>query len=1235
MTDTTPPTAPLPTQLLTALYHICDKHTQYEPLRSSFGMIVSESSERLSQVNRSFPDYTRHDIKHSENIVAKMEMLIGPERIALLSPTDIWLLLMCAYTHDWGMTVSLADLREHLEKEDGLRSHMEAMREEHQGLYSTAAHNLDLERLAEQLQTSPDDADPILRALNTQRSLMLVLQSYFRRHHSDGYGRELDKCDFTGIPRRLRTLVADINATHVSDFKQVMKLPYKTDGYGTDSAHPRCIAEMLRLSDLMDIDSGRVNPFQVRLGANNMESMAHQEKHLAVTMVLTSPEKVGAHFSFDTASIMKNYEDYGDEPCKELARRKSEAKATELRTQAAKEAFAWYDMLKEELKDFSLNWHSIVPKGYTGSAPTIEDGEFHVNFDGVSVNAKDLDLRYILSYVRAFEIIRGAGLYRDRLTFIRELVQNAMDATKLQLFLDWEARNGIQKSEISIRKFFSLLHGNINEFAVRVEIEIFPAPDEHVVLRISDFGTGICHEKLRKLRFVGNIHDTETDKIKKRMPEWLKPTGSFGIGLQSVFDFLTSRNRDVNTFTLTTRSAKTNETLKIDFRANRSEGEIFYKECHRNNCRKRNGTDVEVPLTEHLDKILIYFGVNGADLSTDKAIKVAEHIREYLKRTISHDIVPLLFEIKKHDHHDVDSKTQSTILRDKPFASYDKKPEIIKQNVFKNAFKKDLFYDTRDMYDQESDKPDAEWLYVDYDYYINLDDLTFWQWNPINHILVKVSLNNRLKVISQSERLLARNLSGKADFSFRGIRVEVGNRERLAKYEWDKTDAPWCDMEVYVMGGDAKHLLAINRDELLKPVSPRDSKVLYMLNCVKSTMRIGFEHTLRCIAANWDKWEHTLTASKYTSEACILLSLAAHCLYKASIDTPTTPIHEQDAPTIVINKATAGYCKTAFEKLVSMLERQEYKHFVEVMDYDRTSKQVLEYRYIPIWQLLRQLDTIWFTNAFPADINEGSLTPETAIVADIVTICEDLFSVIPVSLYWSDVFFIKTKNNLLPIYQLCAVASKSFCNDNDAKELFQASFSYGTLEAKRQEHKEAKLLRKQGGGRRKQDSPPKLSDDEKKIRKNLARLLGERHVFPALAGYEVLCVPYNKERCPEVLDRSGYVIISPFIPKLFETGRNIFAELIEAVNEINEASRKIKVFDEAKIRKIMAQKRKAVWSVLYPDAEKEEDIYGIYALIEYVREQNGNKKPIGEYKQAYADLILKYTCLYRRQWKPF
>lgn len=45
-------------------------------------------------------------------------------------------------------------------------------------------------------------------------------------------------------------------------------------------------------------------------------------------------------------------------------------------------------------------------------------------------------LKFEISQDKAFQMIEGSNIYKDRFVFIREVIQNAMDASKLQLWKD-------------------------------------------------------------------------------------------------------------------------------------------------------------------------------------------------------------------------------------------------------------------------------------------------------------------------------------------------------------------------------------------------------------------------------------------------------------------------------------------------------------------------------------------------------------------------------------------------------------------------------------------------------------------------------------------------------------------------------------------------------------------------------------------------------------------------------
>jgi len=55
-----------------------------------------------------------------------------------------------------------------------------------------------------------------------------------------------------------------------------------------------------------------------------------------------------------------------------------------------------------------------------------------------------------------------------------------------------------------------------------------------VKVRVKDFGTGIDKESIKCIAKVGDSRKRERYII-QNMPEWLRPTAEFGIGLQSAF----------------------------------------------------------------------------------------------------------------------------------------------------------------------------------------------------------------------------------------------------------------------------------------------------------------------------------------------------------------------------------------------------------------------------------------------------------------------------------------------------------------------------------------------------------------------------------------------------------------------------------------------------------------------------------------------------------------------------
>jgi hypothetical protein len=210
---------------------------------------------------------------------------------------------------------------------------------------------------------------------------------------------------------------------------------------------------------------------------------------------------------------------------------------------------------------FSYHWLEIVPRKLEGACPIFYPPKLTI--DGKKVTEKELTLQYKISTKRSAEIIEGAGLYTSPQTvFLREVLQNALDASKIQLFRDVLSgmhaafynpnKEGVSHEDIKDLTpycFFDKLRQAAQQY--RIDYSIEAIDDAGKVLddkdinskrkpagirfTIRDYGIGIAEEDLRAMLEIGNIKKPKLEAQCRKMPEWLRPTGHFGIGLQAVF----------------------------------------------------------------------------------------------------------------------------------------------------------------------------------------------------------------------------------------------------------------------------------------------------------------------------------------------------------------------------------------------------------------------------------------------------------------------------------------------------------------------------------------------------------------------------------------------------------------------------------------------------------------------------------------------------------------------------
>ena len=490
------------------LKELCEQNPEYANLYSTWNLNQRTCSDILKNVVLHYPHFSLHDASHAEAVLSKMEMVLG-DRIQNLSPTDTWLLLHTAYAHDLGMVLEWERI-ETKWKEQDFQDWLTDQEKSQDG---------DLRKAIAFIRKAHDLGEEADWPLEARRCVSLIDEALFRGKHAQ-MSKEyiefvrpelgLDLGHNNLIQPRLVKLLGQICKLHTDPLDCVMKLDYETNGFNSDYAHPRFVAMMLRLGDLLDIDNGRFNKGALAAAGGLPEtSKPHLEKHEATTHLLVTPEEI--RFRSDCPN-----------------------------SEAYLEARRFVTWLEDEVDFLNKNWALIVPKDLGGYAPRFDYKELLIR--GVPDIEGVAGLKFEISQDKAFQMIEGSNIYKDRFVFIREVIQNAMDASKLQLWKDLCSRNYLawEKQPMDEEKLKNLQPYDVSPEIYQnypVKVKLSTPANGQVEIEVSDRGTGISVDAFKRMCNVGESNESSAQMKKtiREMPNWLRPTAGFGIGLQSIF----------------------------------------------------------------------------------------------------------------------------------------------------------------------------------------------------------------------------------------------------------------------------------------------------------------------------------------------------------------------------------------------------------------------------------------------------------------------------------------------------------------------------------------------------------------------------------------------------------------------------------------------------------------------------------------------------------------------------
>ena len=139
--------------------------------------------------------------------------------------------------------------------------------------------------------------------------------------------------------------------------------------------------------------------------------------------------------------------------------------------------------------------------------------------------------KFELDFDKTVDLLQGSNLYKSKFSAIREILQNSVDSSLLAMWID--NRDKFVESPLD-PKFGEVS----NKYNINVEIKKLDVAEKTSSWRVKirDFGTGISLQDLKYMLKVGGSSKNHSKrKLIESMPEWLKPSGNFGIGLQSIF----------------------------------------------------------------------------------------------------------------------------------------------------------------------------------------------------------------------------------------------------------------------------------------------------------------------------------------------------------------------------------------------------------------------------------------------------------------------------------------------------------------------------------------------------------------------------------------------------------------------------------------------------------------------------------------------------------------------------
>jgi hypothetical protein len=463
-----------------------------EPYQLLLQVLLPDTQSVLQQAGTAPADFTLHDAQHAYRVAEIMAVLAG-DLLTVVSPVDLAFMLMAAYGHDIGMTAPGERVQKIFQV---LRTGNAGILDEAE--WSNLRQWLDDAGVAELPLTSEGSDDEHLRTAG------LLTAHYARSRHNDWSAEYLKEhwndAAYAPFDGWLEEVIALCRSHHegYAELRSQAFAPRLVDGGRV--LHRRWCACILRMADVLDFDPERTPDIIFRHRDVSTSSEIFWAKDHAIHFDFT-PTRVTLQATPRSAAIHK-----------------AVAETVEM----VDAEMALCSLLADEVKFSHGPTQKPLPHEWTLEAQS------HSTIVPLDHAYEYIEGAFRPDTGRILELLGGLALYRSSDAAIRELLQNAFDATRMEVALHQLEDGALSDDD---RVMLERVHP--------VLLDVRSRDDGGVDLVCVDRGVGMSRETLRS-RFLATGRGAghrERDLARRSRAAGIRfeRTARFGVGVLSYF----------------------------------------------------------------------------------------------------------------------------------------------------------------------------------------------------------------------------------------------------------------------------------------------------------------------------------------------------------------------------------------------------------------------------------------------------------------------------------------------------------------------------------------------------------------------------------------------------------------------------------------------------------------------------------------------------------------------------